>query len=117
MAEAAGEMVIDHAGGLGKGIDNHRAAEIEAALFELLGQAFAHLGLGGDLPAALEAIDLRLAADMLPDHLAKAAGFLFLDLQPKPGALDGGLDLGAAADDAVIPEQPVHIPRAIAGDS
>ena len=75
-------MVIDHADGLGKGIDDHRPAEIEAALFQVVGQAFAHFGLGRNLVAALEMIDLRLAADMLPDQFAEAARLLFLDLQP-----------------------------------
>src|SRR5689334_7552204 len=89
MPKAGGEVVIDHAHSLGKGIDDDGTAEIEAALFQILGQAFAHLGLSRNLVHALEAVDLHLAVDMLPDQVAEAAGFFFLDLQPQPGALDG----------------------------
>ena len=70
----------------------------------------------GNLVAVFEAIDQRLAFDMFPDQVAKAARFFFLDLQPELRALDRGLDLGAAADDAVIFQQAVDIARAITGD-
>src|SRR3569833_2357583 len=102
MSKTGCQMVIDHAGGLGKGIHDHRPAEIEAALLEVLRQRLAHHCLGRYLVAALEMIDLRLAAHMFPDQVAKAAGFFFLDLKPQPRALDSGLDLGAAAEDAFV---------------
>src|ERR1051325_11829196 len=107
MPVAGGEMVIDHADSLRKGIDDDGAAEFEAALLQLLGQALTHLGLGGYLVAAAEAVRRHPALHMFPNQLAKPAGFLFLDLEPQPGAFDGGLDLGAAADGALILEQPV----------
>ena len=54
---------------------------------------------------------------MLPDQVVEAAGLSFVfDLQPQLGAPDRRLDLGAASDDAVILQQPVHIARAIAGN-
>src|SRR5690349_15547454 len=105
MPETGGEVVIDHAHRLGEGVNNHRAAKIEAPMFQFLGKAPAHLGFGRHLAAPLEAIDPGLAVDMLPDQIAKTARLFFLDLQPELCAFDGGLDLGAAADDAVILEQ------------
>src|SRR5579863_6928878 len=108
MAEAAHHMIIDHAYGLGKGVNNHWAAEIEAALLELLGQAFAHFGLGRNLVAAFEMIDLGFSPDMFPDQFAEAAGLFFLDLQPQARTLDRSLDLGPASDDAVILEQTLQ---------
>src|SRR6201999_1448070 len=58
----------------------------------------------------------RSAIDMLPDHVAETAGFLFLDLEPELGAFDGSLDLGAAANDALILQQAIDVARAVSRD-
>src|SRR5690242_19848282 len=109
MPETGGEVVIDHAHRLGEGIDDDGTAKAEAALFQFFRQTLTHLGLCRYLVAGLEAVEAGLAVDMLPDQTAKTAGLFFLDLQPELCAFDGGLDLGAAADDAVILEQPVDV--------
>ena len=75
-------MIIDHAGGLGESVDDYRAAEIEAVFFQVLRQPLAHLGLGRHLLAALEAVYLGLAADMLPDQIVKSVRLFFFNLQP-----------------------------------
>ena len=57
-------------------------AEIEAALLQFFRKSFAHGRLGRNLLHRLEAVDLGLAFDMLPDQLAEATGFLVHDLAP-----------------------------------
>ena len=42
-------MIVDHADGLGEGVDDHRAAEIEAALFQFLRQSSLIVVFGGNL--------------------------------------------------------------------
>src|ERR1700678_4582048 len=111
-----GDVIIDHADGLGKGVRDYRTAEIEAALLQVAGKRLAHFALGRNLSPLLEMIVHRLACHMLPDEIAEAARLLF-DLQPSFGAPDRGLDLGAASDDAFILEQPVDVARAVLGDA
>src|SRR3974390_2314121 len=48
--------------------------------------------------------------------MRKATGFIFLDLEPDLRAFDCRLDLGAAAYDAFVLEQPSDLPLAIVGD-
>jgi len=87
-----------------------------AALLQLFGEAFAHRCLGGNILARPETVDVRPAADMLPDHLREAAGFILLDVEPQPRATDRRLNFGAAAHDAFVTQQTRDLPLAISRD-
>ena len=58
VAEAGGEVVVDHAGGLHVGVDDGGADEVEAAVFEVFAEGVGEGGAGGDffegLPGILE---------------------------------------------------------------
>src|SRR5204862_680039 len=79
-----------------------------------LGQALAHFGLCRHLPGRLETIDLRFAVDVLPDEFGEAARLLFLDVEPKLRAVDGGRDLRLRSNDALILEQALNIALSVA---
>ena len=63
---ARDQMIVDHAGRLHEGVDDGRAAELEAALREFLGHGARDGGFGRDLPRGLVVIDLRFAVEEIP---------------------------------------------------
>src|ERR1700733_6467052 len=83
MAVAGDEMVVDHADGLHEGIDDGRAAELEAALRQFLGHGARHRRLCRNLSHSAIAVDLRLAVDEAPQQLGKART-LFHHVKPGP---------------------------------
>src|SRR5262245_2770593 len=66
VARAADQVVVHHADRLHKGVDDRRAAELEAPSFEFLGNLARQLRLGGHLAHCLVAIDDRLATGEVP---------------------------------------------------
>src|SRR5437016_14235756 len=57
VARAGDDVVVHHAHGLGEGVDNHRPAEIEAALLQILRQRFAHFRFRRNQLLAFVAVD------------------------------------------------------------
>ena len=109
---AGHDMVIDHADRLHEGIDDGRAAELEAALFQVLGDFGGKRRFGGKLILAAKLILDRRAIDEIPEIMAEAA----LILQGKKSLRRGdrGFDLGAIADDAFILHQGGELGRFVA---
>src|ERR1700733_1995705 len=81
IAIAGNEMVVDHADGLHKGVDDGRAAELEAALRQFLGHGARDGGLRRNLTHAAIAVDLGPAVDEVPEQFGKA-GTLFHRAEP-----------------------------------
>src|SRR6185437_14246929 len=69
-------MVVDHPDGLKVGIDDRRADEAEAPLFEVARDPVAQLGAGGYLAARPPAVDDRAAADPVPEIAVEGAELL-----------------------------------------
>src|SRR5215510_16479936 len=66
MARAADQVVVHHADRLHEGVDDRRAAELEAPGFEFLRDLPRQLGLGRHLAYRIVAIDARTAAGEVP---------------------------------------------------
>ena len=104
-AEAGGGVVVDDAGGLQEGVDDDRADELEAALFELLRDGLRQRrGYGEREAGAL----VGVVAGEVPEEVGEGlAGALHLHVDFCAG--DGGFDLGAGADDAFVLHEAIDI--------
>src|SRR5579871_3077295 len=105
MSETVYDMVVDDAGRLHPGIDDHRADEREPTLLKRRRNRFREWGLRGDFAYALPGIVYRRSACQVPDE-----GREILTGVPQrqigAGVADGRHNLGAGANDAGVGEQP-----------
>src|SRR5687767_229080 len=110
--EAAGEMIVHHAGGLHERIADRGSYEPEPVGLEIAAQPARDLRLGRHLARLAPPVLHRTAVDESPQVRVERA-VLTLDGQHRPCVGDGGRDLGAIAHDAGIAEQ---CPRAGGGE-
>jgi len=109
--EARRAMIVDHACGLHKCVDDDRADKFEAAFLELL----RHFNREGCLRCNRAFVMDRLAAHDAPEkRLEIFAGLLHLDVDAC--RLDGGFNLGSRANDSGILEQSLDVGLTEAGD-
>ena len=104
-------MVVHHAGGLHKGVDDDGADKFEAALFELLRHFDGERRLRGDRAFGPDGLAAHDAPEKRGEVFAR-----FLHLEVDAGGLNGGFNFGARANDAGILEQTLDIGFAEAGD-
>src|SRR5207245_8132480 len=104
MPEAADGMVVDHPGSLNEGIAEGASDEAKSALLQGPAHGIRFLACRGNILERAAGIDLRLAADKLPDIARKIAAFL-LHGQKSAGVADGGFDFQAIADNSRIGQQ------------
>src|SRR5439155_5582211 len=100
--------------GLHERVADRRADELEAAPPQLLRHGAALVGLGGYLAGVAKAVDARTPAHEPPEEVREAR----LLPQGQVGACvgDRGLDLGAVADDAGVPQEALDARRPPARD-
>src|SRR3989442_3884712 len=101
MAEAVDGMVVDHPGSLHEGVADGGSDEAKSALLQGPAHGIRFLACRGNILERAAGIDLRLAADKLPDIARKIASFL-LHRQKIAGAADGRLHFQATCDDPRI---------------
>src|SRR5437588_231752 len=116
VAGADNDVVVHQADGLRKRINNHRPAEIEAALFQILRQSLAHLRFRRHHLLAFVAVDLHAAVHMLPNEMREAAVLFLHDVEPNARTLDCRSDFGAAANDAFVAQETPDLPLSVARD-
>ena len=90
MPRAGGEVIVDHAGGLHKGIDDGGANKFEAAFFQDLAHGLCHRGDSGHLLKSMEMIDLRATIDKVPEKITQRQAFI------TQGQIGPGLPMVAA---------------------
>jgi hypothetical protein len=115
VAEAGGEVVVDHANGLHEGVADGGADEGEAAGFEGFGHGFGFGGLGGKLVEGVEVVLAGGAAGELPEEVAEGA-VLFGQGEVGAGVLHGAVDFEAVADDAGVLQELGDFGVVVAGD-
>src|SRR6516225_45092 len=108
--KAGARMVVHHADGLQKGIDDGRADEAEAALAEVLGDAVAEERACRQPAARTGTVDHRLAVHVGP-QVAIERPELALDRKERPRIGHGRLDLQAITHDTRIAQQSGAPPR------
>ncbi len=64
-------MIVDHTGGLHKGIDDLRADKGHASLFQVLREGIALCGTAGNFFEGFPLVNDRLMVDKLPDVFVK----------------------------------------------
>src|SRR5581483_10646820 len=72
MPVARDKVIVDHAGRLHEGVDDSRAAELEAARLEVLRDGARKLGLGRDVADRLVTVVDRFAVHEAPQMRAEA---------------------------------------------
>src|SRR5208337_2169696 len=110
----ADEMIVHHAGCLAKGIDDGRAAEIEASTLQILGDTRRERGLCRDLAHVAIAVLQALSLEKAPQIVGKA--FVFLDFQKSAGRGYATFDFCAVADDTGILHEGFDLGAIVAGD-
>src|SRR5271155_826881 len=105
VAVAGDEVVVDHADRLHEGVDDRRAAELEATRSELFRHGARCRGFRRNLTRGLIAVHLRLAINEIPQQLREARS-LCRDFKPGARREHRALDLGAVAHDAGVLHQP-----------
>lgn len=100
-------MVVDHAGGLHEGVADGGSDEVEAAGLEGFAQAVGPVGCGREILENGSGGDADGVGE-LPEEFIEGAEF-FDDRQGGAGVLDGGIDLGAIADDAGVEEETFNV--------
>ena len=115
VAEAADEVIVDHADGLHECVADGGADELEAAVAQRLRHRAALGALGRDLALLADGVQAGRAADEAPEEVGERGAFA-LELQEPLGAGDGPLDLGAVPDDARVAHQPLDPRRGVARD-
>src|SRR3954471_24009287 len=103
-------MIVDHAGGLHVGVADGRAYEPEAPRLQVLAHRVGLRRARRNLADAAAPVDLRLAADELPDVLVEGAEFL-AHREEGPGIADRREDLELVPDDPRIAHQLLHLAR------
>ena len=107
-------MIVDHARRLHEGVDDGRAAELEACVLQRLRHFLRGLGFRLDIVEVLQPVLNRLSIDEFPEEIREA--FLLLDIKIGARGKDRALDLLAIADDAFVGHQLLEFRRRIARD-
>ena len=107
--EAVHEVVVDHPRGLHQGVADRRADEREPRRFRSLLIASDSPVRAGTSWRDPPCVPDRAAPDESPDEGVEAAE-LPLDLEERPGILDGRGDLEPVADDPGVGEQRLDLP-------
>ncbi len=115
VSKAIDHVVVDHSGGLHKGIANGRADETKAALVQILAHRVRLYAFWRNLSESLEFVLLCFPSYELPDVFVERAK-LFLDLEELPRVLNGRRNLGAIADDARVAQEALDVAPRVAGD-
>jgi hypothetical protein len=97
-------MVIDHADGLHEGITDGRAYKAASELFQVVADLARQIGLGGN-PGNIAPRILDRAAVNVPPKKGVQGTVALLDIECRPGVLNGRLDFQPVADDSGVGQQ------------
>src|SRR5581483_800119 len=115
VAMAFHQMIVDHADGLHKGIDDGRSAKFESAPREFLRHVARGFRFRRNLCHAAKTVHLRLAAGDIPKERGKSRSFLH-DIEPGARRKHRSFDFRAVAYDACVLHQRLDLPRREAGN-